>query len=98
MTIYPELNFPFLNLYLTYNLANPKKYRSGFPPSTIRKHKDFIKKELCNSLSLFSIYLETLLIRLAELMPIEDILAYTDIYICVYDLKVLENVIKYIKE
>ena len=48
---------------------------------------------------LFNIYLETLLIRLADLMPIEDILAYADhIVICVHDLKVLENVIKYIKK
>ena len=49
--------------------------------------------------SLFNIYLETLLIRLAELMPIEEILTYADdIAICLYYLKVLENVIKYIKE
>ena len=51
------------------------------------------------SLSLFKIYLETLFIGLAELMPIEDILTYADdIAICIYDLKVLKNVIKYIKE
>ena len=46
--------------------------------------------------SLFSIYLETVLIRLAELMSTEDILAYADdIAIYVYDLKVPENLIKY---
>ena len=70
---------------------------------TIGKHKVFIRKGVMQgstiSPSLFNIYLETLLIRLAELMPIEDILAYADdIAICVYELKVLENVIKYIKE
>ena len=42
---------------------------------------------------------KNLLIQLAELIPIEEILAYADyIAICVYDLKILENVIKYVKE